>query len=138
VEFWLDTRLVSEANVREHWSHRSKRASRQRSLVALTLLQVLGARESPDPRNPTRRKRWYIQADPKRAKWVHFTAYVGRPFDSDNLVGALKHVRDGLVEAQLIHGDAPRHGHEFTYEQRAGIPTAKQGVRISVRLRPDA
>jgi hypothetical protein len=65
---------------------------------------------------------------------VHFTAYVGRPFDSDNLISALKHVRDGLIDARLIRGDAPADHHEFTYEQRTGIPTAKQGVRISVRL----
>ena len=120
VELWVDTRLVSP-NVTEHWSRRSRRAARQRDLVALTLFQALGAR-------------WHLEADPVRPKRVHFTAYVGRELDSDNLVSSLKNVRDGLQDARLISGDAPRDGHSFTYSQVTGIPTAKQGVRISVRL----
>jgi hypothetical protein len=122
VELWVDTRLVSEANVREHWTRTDNRARRQRELVAMTFLQALGAR-------------WHLEAEPTRPKRVHFTAYVGRPFDDDNLIGALKHVRDGLIDARLIRGDAPADGHVFSYEQRTGIPTAQQGVRISVRLR---
>jgi hypothetical protein len=121
VELWVDTRLVSEANVREHHTRRSERARRQRELVAMTFLQALGAR-------------WHLEADPRRPKRVQFTAYVGRPFDDDNLVTALKHCRDGLVDCRLICGDAPADGHVFSYEQRTGIPTAQQGVRISVRL----
>ena len=121
MELWIDTRLVNPLNEREHWGRRSKRNARQKDLVCLTLLQALGAK-------------WHIEADPSRQKRVHFTAYVGRGFDTDNLQASLKAIRDGLVEARLIDGDAPRNGHVFTYSQVPGIPTAKQGVRISVTL----
>ena len=121
VELWVDTRLVNPLNEREHWNVRAKRAARQRELVALTFFQALGAR-------------WHLEADPARPKRVHFTAYVGRGFDDDGLVGSLKAIRDGCIDARLISGDAPKDGHVFTYEQVPGIPTAKQGIRISVRL----
>ena len=123
VEFWLDIRLVSpNASLAQHWASRWHRASAQRELVAKTLHQILG-------------RRWSLEAKPETPKHVHFTAYVGQPFDDDNLVGACKAIRDGLQDAWLISGDAPRDGHRFTYEQRAGFPSAQQGVRISVRLR---
>ena len=121
VELWLNVPLVSETNVREHWSTRAKRAARQRELVALTFFQALGAR-------------WHLEADPAKPKRVHLTMYRGKPLDQDNLVSSAKHVVDGLVDARLISGDAPKDGHVFTYEQVPGIPTAKQGIRISVRL----
>ncbi|HJY45834.1 MAG TPA: hypothetical protein VJ301_14525 [Propionibacteriaceae bacterium] len=120
MEWWIETRLTNPLNAREHWSRRAKRAARQRSLVALTLFKALGTRS--------------LEVPPTRAKHVTFTAYVGRGFDDDNLQAALKSIRDGLMEAHVIHGDGPRHGHVFEYEQRRGIPTAKQGVRVSVRL----
>jgi hypothetical protein len=116
----VDVRLVNPLNAREHWARRWKRAARQRHLVALTVFQAIGAR--------------HFEAPPARPKRVHFTAYVGRLLDDDNLIAALKAIRDGLQDARLISGDAPNDGHVFTYEQRQGIPTAKQGVRISVRL----
>jgi hypothetical protein len=122
----VDVRLVSpNASAKEHWSRRARRVSRHRDLVALTLFQALGAR-------------WHLEAQPATPKQVHFTAYVGRPLDDDNLIAALKAVRDGLQDARLINGDAPQDGHRFTYAQRSGFPIAKQGVRISVRLRGEA
>jgi hypothetical protein len=124
VELWVDTRLANPLNAREHWNVRAKRAARQRELVALTFLQALGAR-------------WHLEADPHRPKSVHFTAYVGRAFDDDGLISAMKSIRDGLMDSRLIGGDAPTDGHVFTYSQVTGIPSAKQGVRISVRLREE-
>jgi hypothetical protein len=127
VELWVEVRLVSpNASTKEHWSRRWNRAARQRELVALTLLQALGAR-------------WHLEASPQTPKQVHFTAYVGRALDDDNLVSALKAIRDGLQDCRLISGDAPADGHVFRYAQIPGTPTARQGVRISVRLlTPDA
>ena len=121
VELWIPTKLVNPLNEREHWNVRSKRAARQREMVAMTFLQALG-------------RRWSIEADPSRPKRVDFLAYVGRELDSDGLQAACFNVRNGLIDARLIDGDAPKNLHIFTYRQVPGTPTAKQGVRISVRL----
>ncbi|HJY46682.1 MAG TPA: hypothetical protein VJ301_18860 [Propionibacteriaceae bacterium] len=122
MELWLDVRLVSP-NVasKEHWLRRYQRSVRQRKFVYLTAKEAMGSR-------------WSVEAAPSRPKRVHFTCYTGQAFDDDNLISSLKHVRDGLVDARLISGDAPRDGHVFSYEQRSGWPPAKQGVRVSVSL----
>ena len=115
-------RLVNPLNEREHHMVRAKRAARHRELVALTFLQALG-------------RRWSLEAEPSRQKRVDFLAFVGRGFDADdNLQASLKSLKDGLIDARLIGGDAPKDGHVFTYRQVPGTSTAKQGVRISVRL----
>jgi hypothetical protein len=121
MEFWVPLRLVSPLNVREHWSRRSRRAQRQREAVCAVLHQVLG-------------ERWSLEAPADRPKRVQFTAYVGRLLDDDNLVAALKSVRDGLQDAGVISGDSPREGHVFTYSQLDGQPIGTQGVRIRVTL----
>ena len=67
---------------------------------------------------------------PSRAKTVTFTAHVGAKWDDDNLPSAIKPIRDGLVDAQVIHSDAPDSGHTFVYRQV--IDRKHRGVEIAV------
>lgn len=62
-------------------------------------------------------------------KHITFTAYVGAPWDDDNLPGAIKPVRDALV-GLLIHSDAKDSGHVFLYRQQTRREA--RGVGISV------
>jgi hypothetical protein len=121
VELWIPIQLVNPLNERESWPVRAKRAARHRELVAMTFRQAL-------PR------RWSIEAEPSRPKRVEFLIFRGRALDDDALASACKSLRDGLIDARLINGDAPKDGHVFTYRQVPGIPVVNQGVRISVRL----
>jgi hypothetical protein len=78
---------------------------------------------------------WILAGRPPRAqastpKLVTFTAHVGRLWDTDNLPGGIKPVRDGLVDAKIIDSDAPGSGHRFVYEQR--VDHANRGVQITV------
>ena len=72
----LPLKIVSVANLREHWSVRAKRAKMQRQAVCLAL-----------PRLP---HAGHIQ--------VEFTRFGPRLLDSDNLVSALKSARDGVSD----------------------------------------
>ena len=122
LEFWLSARLVNALNRREYWMATAVRARTQREAVALAVHQALG-------------RTYRIAVPPGRPKAIHFEARVGRAFDDDNLRAALKSVRDGLIDAGLIQGDAPRDGHTFTYTQVPGTPGPKRGVRVVVELR---
>lgn len=42
-------------------------------------------------------------------------ARVWNLFNDDGLRAALKPVRDGLMDARVIHSDGPRSGHGFVY-----------------------
>lgn len=66
---------------------------------------------------------------PKR---VEFLASLHNRMDGDGLQAALKPIRDALVSANVISGDADKDGHTFHYAQR--IDRACRGVEIRVRL----
>jgi hypothetical protein len=116
--FFVPVKLVNTSNAREHWSADAKRAAAHRDAVCASVLAAKGRRE--------------IEAAASRAKVVRFEAWVPRLFDDDGLRTALKHVRDGLMDARLIDGDAPRNGHLFTYHQARRRP---YGVTVTVTLR---
>ena len=65
-----------------------------------------------------------------RPKTVTFTAHVGAGWDDDNLPAAIKPIRDALVDAQVIHSDAPDSGHTFVYRQI--IDRKHRGVEIAI------
>lgn len=50
--------------------------------------------------------------------------------DSDGLQAACKPIRDALVTAGVVSGDAERDGHQWAYEQV--VDRACRGVRITV------
>lgn len=117
---WLPSPLVNALNAREHWAIDAKRARKQRDAVCAAVYTALA------------RRRFAVgPAVPKR---VRFDAFVARPFDGDGLQAALKHVRDGLIDASVIDDDGPASGHVFEYAQSRAAEWAR-GVRITITLR---
>lgn len=106
----LPIRTVSEANSHEHWRMRQKRAKSQRNECHLKAKARM-ARFPPQP--PLQ---------------VHLTRIGVRKLDSDNLQGALKHVRDGIADALGID-DGRDDLVTWTYSQELGKEYA---VRIEV------
>lgn len=71
--------------------------------------------------------------EPAAPKRITFAVLTWNPWDDDALPPACKPVRDGLVDARVIHGDAPADGHEFVYGQR--VSRARRGVEILIERR---
>jgi hypothetical protein len=67
---------------------------------------------------------------PQAPKTITFTAHVGAKWDDDNLPAAIKPIRDGLVDAAVIHSDAPDAGHTFVYRQV--VDRKRRGVEIAI------
>jgi len=67
---------------------------------------------------------------PTVAKRIYLTAYTWNVLDHDGLVSALKPTLDGLVDAKVIHSDAPHSGHSVIYSQQ--IRRGGRGVEITV------
>jgi len=112
VELWLPIRTVSEANRREHWAARAKRAKAQRSAMLLALrCQRVDVTE-------------YRDAELVRVLLVR----TGRCLDDDNLRGALKAVRDGVADWRGVDDGHP--SWEWIYAQERGKP----GVRVLIGL----
>jgi crossover junction endodeoxyribonuclease RusA len=95
----LPIRTVSEANSREHWAKKAKRAAQQRAIVFASL-RNMRAEEIPPP-------------------IVVKLTRVGRRFlDDDNLARSFKAVRDGIADAIGVDdGDSRIRWH---YAQRKG------------------
>jgi hypothetical protein len=124
LEFWLPARIVNALNRRQHWTATARRAQEQRDGVAAAVLGELG-------------RRFQLAAPPSAPKAIRFEARVGQAFDDDGLRAALKHVRDGLIDARLIDDDGPTSGHAFAYSQTPNTPRRDRGVRVVVELRKD-
>lgn len=121
LQFFVPVRLVNHGQTKGHWGPKAKRAQVQRDAVSMAALEAIG--------------RQRITAAPSVPKTVEFTAYGPPPgFDDDGLRTALKHVRDGLIDARLIDGDAPRHGHRFVYHPQILSRTIR-GVVVKVTVR---
>lgn len=68
---------------------------------------------------------------PTEPKHVTFTAHTWNHWDADEGINAAcKPLRDGLVDARLIHSDAADSGHVFSYKQV--VDRARRGVEIAV------
>lgn len=110
----LPLRTVSEANAHEHWRNRQRRAKGQRSATRIFVGAHLRAAG--------------VHGSVVRA--VTLVRIAPRRLDSDNAVGALKHVRDGVADALGVKDNDPRI--EWLYgEQERGKPR-QYGVRITV------
>lgn len=81
----VPVRTVSELNRHEHWRYRQKRAKEQRRVTWLAL--IAQNFKLPFPAGP-------FTGPPVH---VHLTRLAPRKLDSDNAVGALKHVRDEVA-----------------------------------------
>lgn len=110
IEIWVPIRTVSEANRREHWAARAKRARAQRSATLLAL-----------------RCQRVDLLDYRAAELVRvLLVRTGRRLDDDNLRGALKSVRDGVADWRGVDDGHP--SWEWIYAQEPGAP----GVRVMI------
>lgn len=78
------------------------------------------------------RNRGIIQPfHPTAPKLVTFTAHTWNHWDDDEGINAAcKPIRDGLVDARLLHSDAADSGHVFVYKQV--MDRARRGVEITI------
>ena len=95
--------LLSEANLREHWSAKHRRKKEQQRVILLFRQKLLMARPEGEPIT------------------VHLTRIGPRCLDLDNLAGSFKHAQDAVA---LILGvdDGDRKSVTWTYNWRKGKP----------------
>lgn len=110
VQAQLPIRLVSEANLREHWRARDKRASDQRG----TTLRCLSSIPFVTPKPPL---------------VVTIVRVAPRKLDDDNLAISGKHVRDGIADYLGVDDGDPRI--TWRYEQAQGEP-GQYATRIQI------
>ena len=96
----IPVKLVSEANMREHWAIKNKRKRTQQAVVAYALL---GCKLPPLPVH------------------VVITRVGVRKLDSDNLAGSAKGVRDQIAKV-LGCDDGDESKVTWEYRQRKGVP----------------
>lgn len=107
----LPLRLVSEANRRDHWTVKAKRARDQRTAVYMMLWhKVTEHRE--------------YKASPLT---VTITRIAPRRLDDDNAVSSAKAVRDGIADALWMDDRDDRV--TWVYAQERG----KYGLRIEIQ-----
>lgn len=106
---FFKVKLVSEANSREHWAAKAKRAASQKHTVALVLD---GCVAPTGPLTVTITRQYGSR---------------GKRMDCDNLARAAKHVRDAI--ADWLGRDDGDLTINWKYEQRSGDP----GVVVEVR-----
>ena len=98
----IPVKLVSEANMREHWAIKNKRKKHQQMVVAYALTGL--KRDIP--------------AFPVH---VVITRVGVRKLDPDNLAGSFKHVQDGIAKV-LGCDDGDESKVTWEYRQRKGVP----------------
>lgn len=80
----VPVRTVSELNRHEHWRLRQKRAKAQHEAVHVGVLAWV-----------QRYQQGIVRCGPMH---IHLTRIAPRKLDTDNLAGALKHVRDAVAK----------------------------------------
>jgi hypothetical protein len=99
--FYVPTKLISEANQREHWAIKAKRKKAQQRAVELY---------------------WLSQRFRVAPPVVVTLTRVGvRKLDPDNLAGSFKHVQDAIAKCLGVD-DGDDRKVRWVYEQRKGIP----------------
>lgn len=124
----MGLRTVSEANAHEHWRKRKQRVDSQHAIVARALDRwPMGAAAGA-----------YLQID-DIPHVVTLTRIGPRAMDSDNAVGALKHVRDAVAK-WLGVDDGPRETRvswAYGEQRRAGANQYGVEIRIEPRTTTD-
>ena len=110
VAFYVPTKLVSEANMREHWAIKNKRKKTQQRAVELV---------------------WLAERVRVAPPVVVLLTRIGvRKLDSDNLAGSAKGVRDQI--AKLIGvDDGDERKVRWEYAQRKGLPK-QYGLEVRI------
>ena len=88
IVFDIGVRLVSVANLREHWATRAGRNKRHRAAAHRATAYELASLRS-----------WARMPDTSRPMTITITRIAPRKLDSDNLASSAKAVRDGIAEA---------------------------------------
>jgi hypothetical protein len=102
----VPVKLISEANVHEHWANRARRVKSQRSVARLTMLESEGlARQS-------------VFNGGERPLTIRLVRVAPRRLDSDNLARSFKAVRDGIADWLGIDDGSPLL--TWVYDQRRG------------------
>jgi len=106
-ELFANIRIESEANLREHWSKKHRRHKKYIQEVNRLWAEI------PEPR-------------PNPPAKITLCRIAPREFDYDNLISAMKTIRD-LLAGLLIPGLAPGRADgdtrlEWIYEQKKGRP----------------
>lgn len=113
LEFAIGLRTRSEANMREHWAVKAKRAKKQRQVSYLTTIDAMSCRDLPS-------MPWRIT----------LTRCGKRYLDEDNNAGSLKHIQDGLCDAIGI--DDGDRDHKWHYDQEI---SKMYFVRVKIETR---
>lgn len=116
--FEIPVEVVSEANLREHWSKRYKRSKNQRAWAKAKM--ALEAR-------PMIYCSWN-GGGRFHVTLIRIMALRQRKFDGDNLQSAFKAIRDGIADALGIDDGSDRLTWE--YRQEKGD---KPSVRVEIR-----
>jgi hypothetical protein len=99
-----------------HWSKHARWARNWRERTAQRLFVAQHYDRLPRPSSAS--------------KHVTFTLQTWNRVDDDALGPMAKPCRDALIDAGIIHSDAPNSGHRFSYAQT--IDRTHRGVRITV------
>jgi len=110
----LPIRTESEANLREHWAKKSRRAKGQREIARM----ILGQPQYAALRKHTGRFE------------ITITRIGARSLDPDNLANSSKHVQDGIADALGIDDGSSRI--MWTYAQEKGKPK-EHAVRVEIK-----
>lgn len=124
-------RLVSEANLREHWSKRAKRAKQQRTAAFSALLRLSGSDWAWWERGRIRCDGLGYLGKPEGIA-VTIVRIAPRKLDSDNLARAAKAIRDGIADWLGIDDGDERI--DWRYAQRRG-EAGEYAVEIRVEWR---
>jgi hypothetical protein len=100
-----------------HWAKHARWARNWRERTAQRLW--LERRQLPPP-----------SSEPREPKRVTFTLQTWNRVDDDALGPMAKPCRDALIDAGLLHSDAPNSGHDFVYAQV--VNRKERGIRITV------
>ena len=107
----LPLKIVSVANLREHWRTKAARAKLHRH-TALALLRT--------------------HKLPMLPITVYLTRVAPRELDSDNLASAFKAVRDGVADWLNVNDNDPRVTWEYAQRKAAGVAQAEIAVMGSM------
>ena len=116
MKFIVPVRTVSEANQREHWAAKARRAKVQREAAGMTMVSMGVHRGRPKP-----------------PLSVTLTRVAPLKLDTDNLARSLKAVRDGIADALGIDDGDERV--TWLYAQRRG---AAKTYEVEVEIKEEA
>lgn len=108
---YVPVKLISEANMREHWATKHRRKKEQKRIVALAFKASI----VPIPKPPVH---------------VILTRVGVRKLDPDNLAGSFKHTQDQIAEILGVD-DGDDTMVTWEYRQRKGLPK-EYGCEVEV------